>query len=68
MKAAESRLRLRQQNDVHALGQKVAGFDAHRYYDQQEQQAAQVAATRWPRLALWLGYAGDGGTSSGAGD
>lgn len=48
-----------QHNDVQSLGHKVPGFDARHYYDQQEALAAQQAASRWPRLAQWLGY-GDG--------
>ncbi|MGY8524056.1 BcsR/BcsP family cellulose biosynthesis protein [Paracidovorax citrulli] len=51
----------RANNDIGALGEKVPGFDPHRYYDQQEVQAAQAADRRWPRLARWLGQGGKGG-------
>ena len=45
----------RPNNDIEALAQKVPGFAAHRYVDEQEAQAASTAAARWPRLAAWLG-------------
>lgn len=45
----------RPNNDIEALAMKVPGFAAHRYVDEQEAQAARAAATRWPRLAGWLG-------------
>lgn len=50
----------RPNNDIEALAMKVPGFAAHRYVDEQETQAARAAATRWPRLAGWLGYGDDG--------
>ncbi len=56
----------RPNNDIEALAMKVPGFAAHRYVDEQETQAARAAATRWPRLAGWLGYAEDGEPESHA--
>ncbi|MCT9072395.1 hypothetical protein [Cupriavidus gilardii] len=50
----------RPNNDIEALAMKVPGFAAQRYVDEQEAQAARAAATRWPRLAGWLGYGEDG--------
>ncbi|MBO4121091.1 hypothetical protein J5T34_10175 [Cupriavidus gilardii] len=50
----------RPNNDIEALAMKVPGFAAHRYVDEQETQAARAAATRWPRLAGWLGHGDDG--------
>lgn len=56
----------RPNNDIEALAMKVPGFAAHRYVDEQEAQAARAAATRWPRLAGWLGYGEDGEAESHA--
>lgn len=56
----------RPNNDIEALAMKVQGFAAHRYVDEQETQAARAAATRWPRLAGWLGYGEDGPPESHA--
>ncbi len=61
----------RPNNDIEALAQKVPGFAAHRYVDEQEAQAASTAATRWPRLAGWLSdgeAAGNGGLDDGHAD
>lgn len=68
-RAGKARHGPRPNNDIEALAQKVPGFAAHRYVDEQEAQAASTAATRWPRLAGWLGYGdGDGDGGSDAGD
>ncbi|MCG5261066.1 hypothetical protein EM868_19545 [Cupriavidus gilardii] len=56
----------RPNNDIEALAMKVPGFAAHHYVDEQEAQAARAAATRWPRLAGWLGYGEDGEAQSQA--
>ncbi len=56
----------RPNNDIEALAMKVPGFTAHRYVDEQETQAARAAATRWPRLAGWLGHGDDGEPESHA--
>jgi hypothetical protein len=59
-RGARTRHGPRPNNDIEALAQKVPGFDAHRYVDEQEAQAASAAARRWPRLAGWLGYSDNG--------
>lgn len=58
----------RPNNDIEALAQKVPGFAAQHYVDEQESQAASTAATRWPRLAGWLGYGEVADDGSGKAD
>lgn len=42
-------------NDIDALAQKVDGFDARHYFDQQGEVETAEAAQRWPLLARVLG-------------
>jgi hypothetical protein len=56
MKPASARGLALARSDIDILGKEVAGFDPHRYFDQQDLQAARAAAQRWPLLASLLGY------------
>lgn len=42
-------------HDVAALGRKVSGFDADRYFDAQAQNEYHGALDRWPVLARLMG-------------
>lgn len=56
MKPANARGLPLARSDIGVLGSEVAGFDPRRYFDHQEQHAAQAAARRWLLLASLLGY------------
>lgn len=43
-------------SDIDALGRHVEGFDARRYFDQQDAVQTEAAARRWPLLARALGH------------
>jgi len=58
MKPASARGRAIARSDIDVLGQEVNGFDPARYFDWQDQEAAQAAALRWPLVASLLGYVG----------
>ncbi len=42
-------------NDIDALAQRVDGFDARHYFDQQGEVETAQAARRWPLLARVMG-------------
>ncbi|MGO4303620.1 BcsR/BcsP family cellulose biosynthesis protein [Cupriavidus sp. RAF12] len=42
-------------SDIDVLAQRVEGFDAQRYFDQQDDVEAAAAAKRWPLLARVMG-------------
>lgn len=56
MKPSNARGLALARSDIDVLGKEVAGFDPHRYFDQQDLLAARAAAQRWPLLASLLGY------------
>ncbi|URF03087.1 MULTISPECIES: BcsR/BcsP family cellulose biosynthesis protein [Cupriavidus] len=46
-------------SDIDALGRYVEGFDARRYFDQQDAVQTRAAAQRWPLLGRALGHSPD---------
>jgi hypothetical protein len=46
-------------SDIDALGRHVEGFDARRYFDQQDAVQTRAAAQRWPLLGRALGHSPD---------
>lgn len=53
-------------NDIDALAQHVAGFDAVHYFDQQGDVETAQAAHRWPLLARAMGLPAVAATLPGA--
>lgn len=52
-------------SDIDILAQSVEGFDAGRYYDQQDAELVRAAATRWPLLKAVLEERGSSAPADG---